>query len=243
MRFFALALFAGLTACSFSWGDDDKGGPGVVGVGGGTQRTYPVTGFSGVDLRGADDVDVRVGTAYSVRAEGPAKELDSLRIMQDGDTLQIGRRHTTGIGWGHHDKVRIFVTLPRLAVAGVAGSGTMAIDRVEGAKFVGELAGSGDLKLAAMNVDAAEFSIAGSGDVSAAGTARSLDVDIAGSGNLDAPGLHAQRADVDVAGSGDVRALVAGPAKVDIMGSGDVDLGPQAKCTVSKMGSGSARCR
>lgn len=242
MRYIAIAMLAGLTACSFDW-NDDKDGPGVAGSGNGTTRTYAIADFSGIDLRGSDDIDVRVGAGFSVRAEGDARDLDKLRIAKDGTTLSVGRRNGTGMNWGKGEKVKVYVTLPRLASAGVAGSGTMAVDRIDGSKFEGGIAGSGSLAIAAMAVDKAEFSIAGSGDASAAGTARQLEVDIAGSGSLDAPGLKAQRAEISVAGSGDVRAVVDGTASVDIMGSGDVDLGPDATCKVSKMGSGSVRCR
>ena len=242
MRYIALAMMTGLAACSFNWSDDDKDTPGVAAQGTGTTRSYPMTDFSGIDLRGSDDVDVRVGTAFSVRAEGPAKELDTLRIDKDGDTLTVGRRNRNGMSWGSHAKVRVYVTLPRLAKAGVAGSGTLSADRVEGTSFKGELAGSGNLKIAALAVQEAKFEIAGSGGVAATGTVRDLDIDIAGSGSLDAAGLKASKAEVNIAGSGDVKASVTGPAKVNIMGSGDVDLGAGAQCTVSKMGSGSVRC-
>lgn len=230
-------LMLPLAACSLGGNSDE----GVPPSGTGTTRTYPVTGFTGVELAGADDVDVRVGTGFSVRAEGPTDELDRLRIEKKGDTLEIGRKNHTGISWGH-GKVKVYVTLPRLTGASVAGSGTMAVDRVEGGKFAGSIAGSGTLNLAALAVDEATFDIAGSGDARAAGTAQALAVSIAGSGSLAGTGLRASRADVSIAGSGDVTAAVNGPAKIDLMGSGDVDLGPSARCQVSKMGSGKVRC-
>jgi hypothetical protein len=242
MRYIAIAMLAGLSACSFDW-DEDKGGPGVAASGSGAARTYAIADFTGIDLRGADDVDVRVGTGFSVRAEGKARDLDMLRIDKEGSTLTVGRRKMSGMSWGDRDKVKVYVTLPRLANAGVAGSGTMTVDRIEGGSFDGGVAGSGTLAIATMAVDKASFSIAGSGDASAAGVARTMDINIAGSGSLDAPRLTAQRATVSIAGSGDVRAAVNGPAKVDIMGSGDVDLGRGATCTVNKMGSGGASCR
>lgn len=231
---------AALGACSFRGGDDDKG-PGIAGTGTGNARSYAVQDFTGVESSAGDNVDVRVGSGFSVRAEGPADELDKLRIVKDGDRLAIGRR-------GHHlfgsrgDRLTITVTMPRIASASIAGSGNMSVDRVEGSSFKGEIAGSGSLSLKAVQVEDASFAIAGSGDVEAAGTARSLNIDIAGSGGIKAAGLTAQRAKVSIAGSGDVRATVDGEAKVDIMGAGDVELGGKARCTVDKMGSGSVRC-
>ncbi|MES2421657.1 MAG: head GIN domain-containing protein [Pseudomonadota bacterium] len=241
MNFLALGLIIPLAACSFSWNGDSEGS-GVAASGAGTTRTFQVTGFDQIDLRGSDDVDVRVGTGFSVRAEGPSEQLDRLRIERDGDTLDIGRKNGTGFGWSKGATVKVYVTLPRLTEANVSGSGNMAVDRVEGSGFEGGIAGSGNLTIAAVQVESAKFSIAGSGTARASGSARDLSVEIAGSGNVEASRLQAKSAKVEIAGSGSVRAVVDGPAKVDMMGSGDVDLGPKSRCTISKMGSGSVRC-
>ena len=136
MRFLLLAAALPLMACSFHSGDDDS--PGIAGSGSGDQRTYQVADFSGVEAAGADDVDVRVGTGFSVRAEGDASELDNLKIEKNGDTLSIGRRGH-GFHWGNHKGVKVYVTMPRIASASIAGSGDMTIDHVEGDSFKGEV--------------------------------------------------------------------------------------------------------
>jgi len=241
MNFLALGLIVPLAACSFSWNGDDEGS-GVAAAGSGTTRTYQVTGFNEIDLRGSDDVDVRVGTGFSIRAEGPSDQLDRLKIGRDGETLTIARKNGANFGWSKGRKVKVYVTLPRLTDAAVSGSGTMAVDRVEGGMFKGGIAGSGDLDIGAIRVDTASFSVAGSGSARASGTVRALKVEIAGSGDVDAAKVRAQSADIEIAGSGGVRAVVDGPAKVAMMGSGDVDLGPNSRCTITKMGSGSVRC-
>ena len=239
MRALPLLLVLPLAACSFG-GDD--GGSGVAGSGSGATRTFAVADFTGIALRGSDDVDVRVGTGFSVRAEGPSAELDRLKIERVGDTLRIGRRNRTGFSWGSSDSVKVFVTMPRIAAATIAGSGDMTIDRVEGQRFDGDTAGSGDLNVAMLAVREAKLSIAGSGGMALKGSADRLTVDIAGSGDVDAAGLKANGATVSVMGSGGVSADVTGAATVSVMGSGDVDLGKGAKCATSKMGSGEVKC-
>lgn len=240
MRSLAVLAMVSLAGCGMASGHGDDS-PGIAGTGSGNARSYQVGNFTGVELAGADDIDVRIGQNFSVRAEGASEDLDRLRIRLEGSTLSVDRRRQNGVSWGGH-KVTVHVTMPRIVQASVAGSGTIRVERVEGDRFKGELAGSGDLALDAVAAGNVSFDIAGSGSVKAAGTANALSVDIAGSGGIDAPGLKAASAKVSIAGSGDVRAAVAGPAKVSIMGSGDVDLGPQARCETSKMGSGSVRC-
>lgn len=240
MRAIAVIAALPLAACSVH-GDDSA--PGIAGTGSGTTRSYAVAGFTGIALRGSDDVDVRVGSGFSVRAEGPSAELDKLRIERDGDTLRVGRKDSGGFTWGgDHDSVKVFVTMPRVAEAAIAGSGDMAIDRVEGERFKGATAGSGSLTIAQLGVRSGDFAVAGSGGMTLTGSAQQLKVAVMGSGDVDAGGLKAEGATVSVAGSGGVKADVTGPATVSVMGSGDVDLGRGARCTTSKMGSGGVRC-
>lgn len=240
MRSLMLLAAIPLVACSFHSGDNDSQ-PGVPASGQGTSRTYQVAGFTGVALKGSDDADVRVGQAFSVRAEGPSDRLDDLKIVKDGDTLKISRK-SNHMSWGGGRDVKVFVTMPAIRSASIAGSGNMTVDRVEGGGFDGSTAGSGDLSIGQMQVDQVKLSIAGSGNIAASGAAKQASLSIAGSGGIDAGGLTASQADVSVAGSGDVKATVNGHAKVSMMGSGDVDLGGGATCDVSKMGSGTVTC-
>lgn len=241
MRGVLIGAMLPLAACGMTTSGDDDGTPGVAAQGSGKTRTYAVADFTAVELRGSDNVDIRVGPGFSVRADGDAELLDHLKIDKQGATLRIGRTRADGWSWGG-DHARIFVTMPSLAEAAIAGSGDMTVDRVAGARFKGAGAGSGSLSIGTLQVDHADLSLAGSGNIEAGGTARRLSVGIAGSGDVEAGGLAAAQADVSIAGSGSVRAAVDGPASVSVTGSGNVDLGGKARCTTSKMGSGSVRC-
>lgn len=232
-----------LAACSIEGSGSDSA-PGLPASGAGTTRTFAAADFTAVELRGSDDVDVRIGAAFSVRADGPAAELDKLKIERDGDTLKVGRIGRKGFNWSDDSKgkVIVHVTMPRIAEASLAGSGNLTVDRVAGQEFEGELAGSGNLSIGTIAVQKAKLEIAGSGNAKVAGTAKQFEASIAGSGDIDAAALKAEGAEVSIAGSGSVHADVTGPAKIDLMGSGDVDLGKGAKCTTSKMGSGDVTC-
>lgn len=236
MRSLVFAALLPLAACGNVF---DSDGPGIAPQGTGSTRTFAAAGFTEVEAAGPDDVTVTVGPAFAVRAEGDPAVLDKLRVEVEDGELHVRRRRGMDTGSA---KARIFVSLPAIRGAVLAGSGNMSIDRVTGDSFEGAIAGSGALRLAALSLDKAELSIAGSGDLAAAGTVRSLEINIAGSGDVAAPALKAARAEVSIAGSGGVKLAVDGPAEVNIMGSGDVDLGPNARCETNKMGSGSVRC-
>lgn len=206
-------------------------------------RGFALSGFDRVVLRGPDDVTVRVGPGFAVRAAGPQAELDRLDISVVGGELRVGRLRG---GWGGRSYddggVTVTVTLPTLRGVSVAGSGNMRVDRATAPRFQAAVAGSGDLEIGALRARAAKLDVAGSGDLAVAGMATQLDISVAGSGDIDAARLASSALTVSVAGSGDVRAATSGRAAISIVGSGDVEVRGTRNCTVSTRGSGEARC-
>ncbi|WP_294292934.1 head GIN domain-containing protein [uncultured Sphingomonas sp.] len=240
MRFLMVLAALPLAACGIANGSN-KGDPAPE-TGSGTARSFQVADFSKVELAGADDVDVRVGPAFSVRAEGPADQLDKLDIRRDGSTLLVGRKREKGWSISRGKGVKVYVTMPAIEGASLAGSGNMSIDTARTKTFEASLAGSGNLRLARVDAEGIEVDLAGSGNVDAAGQVGKLDVNIAGSGNVQAARLKAAEAEISIAGSGNVAAEVSRSAKVSVMGSGDVTLTGGARCDSTKMGSGDIRC-
>jgi len=238
MRLLLIAALLPATACHASW---EKEGHAIQPSGKGATRSFAASGFTGVELRGPDDVDVKTGPNFQVTAEGDSAILDQLEIEVVDGTLRVGRKDHQGSWFSNDPGLKVHVVMPKLASAGVAGSGDLSVDKAEG-DVRAAISGSGNLSIASLNSGETDLSIAGSGDLSAAGAARNLKVSIAGSGDVAAEGLTAGGADISVVGSGNVRARVQGEAKVSIAGSGDVDLAGGAKCQVSAMGSGEAHC-
>lgn len=205
-------------------------------------RSYQVGAFDKIEVAGPYDVKVVTGGQPGVSATGGANLLNETEVVVDGDTLEIRPKKRKGIRWNwNNGKAEFTVNVAALRGAAIAGSGGINVDKVAG-DFEGDVAGSGDLRLAAVNGGKLKLSIAGSGAISAAGKTDSLDIGIAGSGDIDVRGLASRTADVSIAGSGNVAANVTDTADVSIMGSGDVELTGGAKCKVSKAGSGNVRC-
>ncbi|WP_448662428.1 head GIN domain-containing protein [Sphingomonas sp. CJ20] len=239
MRMFVIAALLPLAACQSAWEKDSQA---VPATGTGATRSVAATGFTAVELRGSDDVDVTIGPNFAVTAEGQAKVLDQLEITVVDGRLRVGRKRNSGNwNWNDDKGARIHVVMPRLTGASVGGSGNLSVARAEGA-FEGGVSGSGDLDIADMQVSAATFAVAGSGTLTAAGRTDKLEVSIAGSGDADLEGLTAKSAQISIAGSGSLNGNVSGPAEVSIVGSGDVTLKGGAQCTVHAVGSGEADC-
>ncbi len=230
----AVALLAG--ACHVgSRAEDREPGPE-------TSRTFPVGAFDKLAVSGPYEVNVVTGGGPGVSAKGGSNLLDETEVLVENGTLVIRPKKRNGIHFNWSDGKAVFtVNAMALRGAAIAGSGGVNVDKVAG-DFEGDVAGSGDLKLASVAWGKIKLAIAGSGGVSAAGKADSVDLSIAGSGDIDTRGLASRAAEVSIAGSGNVGANASESADVSIMGSGDVEIMGGAKCNVSKAGSGNVRC-
>jgi hypothetical protein len=237
-KFVAAAIIAASAATSACGQTREEAGATV-------SRNFQVGNFREIEVAGPYEVNVRTGANQSVSARGSEKLLERTTVEVHGDKLIIRPEHHGwfSFGWSTHGKANFTVTVPQLSGATIAGSGGIHVDRIQGDRFEGTVAGSGDLDVAATEVQSLKLSIAGSGGVKAgAGKAQSAEYEIAGSGDIDAGAVQTQQLKVSIAGSGGVRAHSAGTANVSIMGSGDVDVSGGAKCSVSKAGSGNVRC-
>lgn len=234
-----LALLLLPAACDMHERADAQGykGGGVQGA-----RVFMVDPFQRVSLRGPDDVVVRVGGPFSVRAEGDRAILSHLRIGVVGGELRVERDHDT-FGWrAPRGSATVFVSLPRIQAATVTGSGDMKVDKVSQDRFEAAVSGSGDLGIGALLADQSAFTVAGSGDLHVVGKTGRAALTLSGSGRIEADALEADALTVSAVGSGDVAAWANGTARISVIGSGDVAVKGKAKCTVSRLGSGNAVC-
>ncbi|MBA2921031.1 MULTISPECIES: head GIN domain-containing protein [Sphingomonas] len=204
------------------------------------EQTYPVGRFSEISASSPAEVQVRTGAPASARAVGDAAALSRLDVHVEGDKLVIRTRR--GMRWPGRARATVYVTVPALRAASVAGSGDVRVDRVAGPDFAGSVAGSGNLAVAELRTRTATLASAGSGNINAAGVVDQLQASAAGSGNIDARRVRARSARVSAVGSGNVEAQASQQAEVVSVGSGNAIVSGTTNCRVRARGSGEARC-
>ena len=99
-----------------------------------TSRTYQVGAFDRIEVSGPYDVKVATGGSPGASATGGDKLLDETEVVVEGNVLKIRAKKKNGIrwSWGRKGKAEFTVTTAMLREAGIAGSGAIAIDKVEG---------------------------------------------------------------------------------------------------------------
>ncbi|MDZ3833569.1 MAG: head GIN domain-containing protein [Sphingopyxis sp.] len=207
-------------------------------------RSYGFKDFVGVEVTGPDDVTIRQGDAFSIKASGSEAELEQLEIELVGDRLSIGRKSERfNASRVRSQGVKIAITMPRVTKLTLTGSGEVDADVVEGEAVSAVLTGSGDLKIGKLVGKNAAISLTGSGDLAvASGNVDQAQYKLSGSGDITASGLSATALDLSITGSGSAEAHATGAADVTILGSGDAMLTGGASCSTRTLGSGEVSC-
>lgn len=180
---------------------------------------YLNNSFDRISLRGPDRLIVRFGSEFSLEATGDPADLRQLKIDVVGGQLLVDRQ---GKRSKQSRSVSLYVTLPHLLAADVAGSGSIDIQKIQSDKLT--------------------LAIGGSGAISATGSTGVLKLSLDGSGAMNTKYLLSSFLDVSFTGSGIINATTRGKAKVYFSGSGVVDISGTSDCLVSGNGSGNFRC-
>ena len=215
-------------------------------------ETRSVPEFTAIAASGSVNISVTQGPVTSVQVTADDKELPNIETVVEGGkrgpTLQIRMKREGWWGWGwgkshHTGPVNVVIVTPRLTGLASAGSGDIRVGALQTPSLQLSISGSGNALLAGLITDELGVNIAGSGDVSAEGRSGKLNVSIAGSGDVRLGELRSDEVAVKIAGSGNAVVQAQKTLSVSIAGSGDVVYSGEATVKSSVAGSGSVKKR
>jgi hypothetical protein len=194
--------------------------------------------FDGVKLAFSGNVMLTQGNTQKVIIEAQQNIIDNIVREVKNGTWRIKYHKNVR----KHEKVNVFITIPKLTQAHVSGSGNMKTTNHFSNLQDVELgvSGSGNLDL---DLDADDIScgISGSGNVTLDGSADELELSISGSGNISAFELMAGNVDVSISGSGNADVQATSNLEVSVSGSGDVKYKGSPSVNTRVSGSGKVR--
>jgi len=171
-------------------------------------RNLDLSGFDRIEISGVYDLNVRVGSDFSIELSGSQYEMNRVEASVDGDTLELAmRNHKRGEKrkWrNNHKGIVAVVTLPMLRGLDISG----VVD--------GEVTG--------VNSDNFEIYISGVGDLDVEGECNALKVRLSGVGELDAEELECATVNVRVSGVGDATVFARDEVDARVSGMGDIDV-------------------
>lgn len=169
-------------------------------------RTLDLGGFDRIKISGVYEIDVQVGSDFSIKLSGPVDEMDRVEASVQNGELNLDRRKR-GFGERHDNNdhgVEAVITMPSLTALKVSG----VVD--------GQIAG--------VDADHFKVSLSGVGDIRISGECGDLDADVSGVGDLDARDLECRMADVNVSGVGSAAVFASEEIDANISGMGDIDV-------------------
>lgn len=202
-------------------------------------RNFGVNGFTRVRVDGPYKVTLATGVAPFASASGSAAALDRVALDVQGATLVV---HPDRSSWGGYPgenpgPVEIRIGTHELDAAYVNGSGSLAIDRVEGLIFELSVQGSGAAAIGHAEVDQLKIGVGGTASATLAGRAGKMTAIMRGVSSLDAAGLAAKDATIGAEGAATVKADVANSVTVEASGPATITLTGSPGCTLKTSGS------
>jgi len=151
------------------------------------EKTFDVSGFTGVDSSAGVNVDVSVGSDFSVRATSSEKGLERLSVEVKGDTLHIGRQWRNN--WGRSPSVQVAVTMPKLESLEASSGSSIDADGVIASDF---------------NIDASSGAT-----IVVEGSCDDVEIDVSSGASIDAEDLKCSKVVADGSSGGSISAAAA----------------------------------
>jgi hypothetical protein len=172
-------------------------------------REFDITGFTGIRVGGAFEVEIRQSDLFSVSITAEQDLFRNLRVSGEGDILSVG--HSRHIGWrARLTRSRLVVTMPVLkelrlsgavkaAISGFNSSENLKMD-LSGASMV-----NGDIR-----AGNAEFDLSGASRASLTGSAGDVIIKASGANHLELRDFTVNNAAVKLSGVSHATANVSG---------------------------------
>ncbi|TND08820.1 MAG: hypothetical protein FD123_2036 [Bacteroidetes bacterium] len=194
----------------------------------------PVGTFSGLQVAGGANVELKIGSAGGVRLEGPSEHFTNVKTEVKEGVLQVSA------GGPAADKVKVIVTSPSYSTIMASGAcNILSLDTLKGGELKLEASGASELHIKA-DVTKLGVSLSGASDAKLFGKAQQFDAVATGASDIKAYGLEADRAKVDASGSSDIRVNVKTAIDATATGSSDIRyMGNPAEKTLNPSGASS----
>lgn len=196
-------------------------------------------GFSRIQLKGALDLDIREGKAFSVEVRADEEDLPRVKTYVENDTLVLETEEQHH--WRRDGDISAVITLPHFTALQLYGAGDVTIDGVHAQAVTLDLRGAGDVHFSGEAKKVA-VKLKGAGSVTfAPGQTQDLEVDLSGAGDVKAKALKARNASVDLRGTGSVELTAdGGELALGMHGIGSIRwYGTASQVSQSKGGLGS----
>jgi hypothetical protein len=157
-----------------------------------------LSGFTSVDASAGTDVEVTVGSGFSVDVSGPGADRIVTRLS--GNTLIVERQR--GFHWGASPNALVRVTMPRVEGLSASSGSDLNVSGVNGGNVTLDSSSGADLRVS--------------------GRCASFVADVSSGADIHAQDLRCENGSVDASSGADARVFASGRLNVDASSGGGV---------------------
>lgn len=207
-------------------------------------RSFGITSFDAIEVRGDTIVDLVPGHRITARAEGSREAIETLTLEMEGRTLIIRQAIEGRYGprRAEDGPARLTLTGQNVSSVVLRGSGQITARGLRGSQVIVRLDGPGRIEAEIPAGRAVATRASGSGSIRLSGRAQSLQAIIAGSAAVDAGQLAVRDLDVRAGGTGSSSFAASGRASISAMGEANVAVAGRPRCSVTNGGAGTVVC-
>jgi hypothetical protein len=214
----------------------------IVGSGNLETREFEFTGFNKVEAGGMFNVEVTRSDSYGVSVTIDDNLMTYLDVTQSGDTLHIGLKPFSSIGFPFHATANI--TMPALQAFTISGLSKGTVQGFNNDDMKIDVSGASTLNIADLktknatldisgvsklngNMETvnADFEVSGASSINIEGSAQDAVLEVSGASSLHAAKFSIQNALVEVSGASNADVQVYKKLDVDISGASRLKYG------------------
>ncbi len=204
-------------------------------------RTVPISNVDQVELDVPVDLQVIQGDHESLVVTDNQKDMDRLRIRQDGSVLTMDTDDEVQTYFDGQRRVSATLTIKNLNALRLNTAGTVTIRSLNVQRLELSIAGAGSMDVINVKASAIDMEIAGVGQISATGEAEDVNVEVSGLGTASLSGLTCKSSHVEIAGGGSVKLFASSALDASITGLGVVRYWGHPRVTQAVSGIGSIK--
>lgn len=170
------------------------------------EKAHDYKDFTQIEVAGVFDLDVEVGSDYSIRLSGPSGEMEKVQATLKGETLILdtidakSRKNRPR----RRNGVKAVITMPELNAL--------------------EVSGVVDATIAGVDSDEFSMNLSGVGEIKVTGRCDNFHANVSGVGELEARGLECRTVDVDMSGVGEASVFAADAVDASVSGIGEITV-------------------
>jgi hypothetical protein len=203
-------------------------------------RTFDYTGFTGVDVGSAMNLDVTYADTFSVKITAGKQLFDHIRVVKDGDILKVYTDGWSINWWWGQTTPRVSITMPKLASLHLSGasegdvngfksttdfglyvSGASNADLdMETGRFTAEVSGASNVK-GRLTAASSNIEVSGASDFDLTGKGGDISLRCSGASTASLRYFEVEDADVVCTGASDGSLNISGRLDAELSGSSD----------------------